>query len=69
MRNIFPIEKIKQQIDYLLNNPEKIKPFSIEDMEVKFETVQTKTPRQWAEDYLNSEEGKLEVKKWEKEFL
>jgi len=72
MENKFPIEEVKAQKEYLLNNPNKIKEVITENKNRQFipkTTENIKTAKQWAEDYLNSEEGKAETEKWNKEAI
>lgn len=83
MKNIFPIKKVQKQLTYLKNNPEKIQEFSSENIKKSFyEDVYVevndkffknyktrKTAKEWANDYLNSEEGKIKTEKLHKEAI
>jgi hypothetical protein len=71
-KNVFPKKEIEAQIDFLSKNPQLVKEF---DLDVKENFTSTnhkkyiKTAKQWAEEYLNSEEGKLELEKLNKEAI
>lgn len=70
--NIFPIKELKAQRDKLLKNPELIEEFTF-DIEKEFPYIKVKadikTAKEWAEGYLNSEEGKQEIERINKEAI
>jgi hypothetical protein len=71
-KNVFPKKEIEAQINFLSNNPQLVKEF---DLDVKENFTPTKlkkyikTAKEWAEEYLNSEECKLELEKLNKEAI
>ena len=64
--NIFLLKELKAQRDKLLKNPELIEEFTF-DIEKEFPYIKVKadikTAKEWAEEYLNSEEGKQEIER------
>ena len=70
--NVFPIKELEAQKDKLLKNPELIEEFTFDiEKEVPYIRIKAnaKTAKEWAEEYLNSEEGKLEIKRINKETI
>ena len=70
--NVFPLKELEAQRDKLLKNPELIEEFTF-DIEKEFPYIRVKanakTAKEWAEEYLNSEEGKLEIERINKEAI
>lgn len=70
--NVFPLKELEAQRDKLLKNPELIEEFTF-DIEKEFPYIRVKanikTAKEWAEEFLNSEEGKLEIERINKEAI
>ena len=70
--NVFPLKELEAQRDKLLKNPELIEEFTFDiEKEVPYIRIKAnaKTAKEWAEEYLNSEEGKLEIERINKEAI
>jgi hypothetical protein len=70
--NVFPLKELEAQRDMLLKNPELIEEFTFDiEKEVPYIRIKAnaKTAKEWAEECLNSEEGKQEIERINKEAI